>query len=81
MTLTSKITSGGKPVVSTNVRVTITKPNGSTVKVSALTNSGGTAVLSVPLTSSQYPAGSYKLYADGSVGATPVNTSGSFKVK
>lgn len=81
VTLTSRITSGGKPVVRNEIRVTITKPNGSRMGVKGTTNASGRATIKVRLSSSQFPKGRYSLYADGSIGATPVNTRGSFTVR
>ena len=81
MTLTSRLTSGGKPVVQNTIRVTITRPNGSTLRVSGATNASGVATIRVPLTGSGFPGGSYGLYADGSIGATPVNGRGSFRIR
>lgn len=79
--LGAQLLGNGLPISGATVSFTITRPNGSTIAASAVTNSSGTASASYRMSKQKDPVGTYGLRAQSNWAGQTVSATTSFKVQ
>jgi uncharacterized protein YfaS (alpha-2-macroglobulin family) len=81
VTISDTATLGGKPVANASVSITITKPNGSKVVQSGMTNGSGTVTTKLKLNRQKDPAGIYQAVATVTNNGATAQANKSFTVQ